>query len=230
MNELYLAHHGILGQKWGIRRYQPYSAGYQGEHSGRYIGKQRKEARLLKKAARGRGWYRSVYDRATNYYNKSKEVQERAKELKPLADKINSIGTELELFSYDSDKVMKLATKNATESSRKMYPDFDQKSEKEQERILDSFLYDGNYIEKAAKQINKSDPKFRQLQKERREAVKEYKKQASEIADQIIGKYGTRKVRGLSDSKVTYKEMVNYALTKGGAPWSFTQEDKLGRR
>lgn len=33
-NELY--HHGVKGQRWGIRRYQPYSA--KSKHKGKYIG------------------------------------------------------------------------------------------------------------------------------------------------------------------------------------------------
>ena len=50
IDEEYLAHHGILGQKWGIRRFQPYPKNWKGV-DGNYVGKRskRKEKRIEKK-------------------------------------------------------------------------------------------------------------------------------------------------------------------------------------
>ncbi|MBO7453712.1 MAG: hypothetical protein J6U54_25550 [Clostridiales bacterium] len=48
----FLAHYGIMGMKWGVRRFQPYPKGYTGD--GKYTGDQQKAAyKTLKKAVKG---------------------------------------------------------------------------------------------------------------------------------------------------------------------------------
>ncbi|MBO7453714.1 MAG: hypothetical protein J6U54_25560 [Clostridiales bacterium] len=231
----FLAHYGVQGMHWGIRRYQPYGeGGYDPKKTGKFVGKQQKKEYKLARRTGGKLGYRSVYSRATDYYNKSKTVQERSKELSDIAKKAKDLDIEIEfeqeMKSDIRQKAYKLASDRAVKAARSQDKNFDSLSEKEKDRIIDSFLYNEDFLEKAEKEVGKNNTKVKELRKQRAAAIKEYKEQCSKIADEIIGEYGDKNVMGLSDDKnVTYKELVTYALTKPNTMWMFTQDEMLGR-
>lgn len=69
-----LMHHGVQGMHWGIRRYQPYPDGYNGE--GKFIGK-KSEMRNLKREIRELKDYGTDYSYGEEYSKKKSEKYQK---------------------------------------------------------------------------------------------------------------------------------------------------------
>ena len=71
MTNEYLSHHGVLGQKWGIRRYQNADGTLTDSGKKHYIKTQNRASNLQKKAERNKAKAVKDRDRAAKYYDKS---------------------------------------------------------------------------------------------------------------------------------------------------------------
>lgn len=99
-SELY--HHGILGMHWGIRRYQPYSSGYQGS-SGKYIGNQKQiTKRTAKKIVKG---IEKVTSKNGEVKASNRDIQRIVqKNIKVNFDSVDRKKEELDTFIRKNDK------------------------------------------------------------------------------------------------------------------------------
>lgn len=219
MND-YFQHHGIKGQKWGVRRFQ--------NPDGSLTEAGKKREHRIAKRSQTLG-YKDDYDRMEEYYKKSKVVQQRSKELASLAEKARNLSLKLDDYK-ESDKIYDEAEKRS-ESLAKKDPDYDKtgKNEKLNFNIMQYYLYEKDVLSKTADELLKNDKKYTELNKEYKNTIKAYKEKCSAITNDIVGDFGNEKIKGLG-TDMNYRELTYYALSNPNTMWMFTWEEDMGRK
>lgn len=217
-----LAHHGILGQKWGVRRFQNPDGSLTAEGRKR---NQLKEQKLIRKTQTSS--YSSSFERANTLYQKNKNIQTRSKELDSLEKEVKDLFDKKESFE-ENDQIIDAAYKRATELARKD-PSYSEFGKKYEEELIDWYMYDGNVFRDTAKEVLKDNKEYKEIKDQYNKKIKEYKQTCSEITNEIIGDMGNEKINGLG-TDMNYRELVHYALSKPHLMWMLTYEEDMGRK
>lgn len=99
-----LMHHGILGMKWGVRRYQPYGQGYDAEHKGRFVG--------------------DLGLKVTSLKERKRKLKENAKQQTNLRDRVSERylrGAHRTRLAYSAELHKQLAERSKQGSLRRRY-------------------------------------------------------------------------------------------------------------
>lgn len=153
-NDDQLQHHGILGQKWGIRRYQPYSQGYDAKKNGKFIGKrqQRKNVREIQRISmKAHGTPRGTFDipvkirqtKMAQEYLQSEPYKKALEKHRKLGKEISDTVHSMEYHEYVHENMSKKKFDEMTKRLQTMNTKYDKQSKALQklgEEYADSVL------------------------------------------------------------------------------------------
>lgn len=215
---MYLAHHGILGQKWGIRRYQNSDGSLTPAGKVRYAKEGYKMAQKTYGNKRG-GHNPEAEKRYQAYLKKSgfadevyknKRVSDANKKLDELHEKAKNIKKLDEYSPEFLDKLYKEANKG--DGFKKwLGTDPSELSERDREKLFDQYVYEEVYDKVEAKFKSKEEKAW---EREFDKASNDYKEALYSSIDDIVANRGKLIVNGYGGGGWTYREILNWELTK----------------
>ena len=219
----YLAHHGVLGMKWGVRRYQ------NKDGSLTALGRSREQKQNFKSVKKA---YKKKSTNKDSIYNPGKKFEEAATELakksitKEDKQKLNDAKKKwLDLVGNTEDfhdsKECKQASAKAYEDTlkyfKKVEPDYLKdiiKSNNGKTTNLDQFrhfrkMYEG-YEDTAWDEAEKKWSKTHKGQNKQAEqaAWNNYTKMEKAMVDKWLGSYGNTKLNKLNKNSANYRDLV----------------------
>ncbi len=205
-NELY--HHGIKGQKWGVRRFQNPDGTRTAAGKERYATKQTKEElKYVKRSAKNSNWGRFMsrdLAEKTGRVNKKVRTSDLIRTRQKMYDAYGELSKEKrDLWNAE------VAKKRGELKSNKAFEEWSNSENYRGENVYDQFF-------------NRSDvkEKIRPLQENYDILERAYKSKKTDMAKELVGSYGNKKIKDLTH-RVTvqkvYEDAIEFAVTNAKA-------------